>query len=143
MYFASDFVLAKHKIRSSEQESIESNEPDTNIVSMKFNQLIETNYAHAGDAIKCFNCEAILSKISKISEEKLVDEKRLWTCEFCNFENRIFIDNNEIPKSHEVSYILEPAAEKSTDSVDSSYLIYCIDISGSMSVTTEVKIEFS
>ena len=77
-----------------------TSEPDTNVVSMKFDQLVETCATHAGDPIKCGNCEAILSKISHINQEKetgsVNDGKKLWKCEFCNFENRIFLDENDI-----------------------------------------------
>lgn len=130
-----------------------TSEPDTNVVSMKFDQLVETCATHAGDPIKCGNCEAILSKISHINQEKetgsVNDGKKLWKCEFCNFENRIFLDENEIPNIEEVTYILEPAPSKNEDEANSEeelkeakYLIYCIDISGSMSVTTPVKGNF-
>lgn len=87
-----------------------------------------------------------MSKISNVSKESSLDGKKTWTCEFCNFENRIFLDENEIPSSEEVTYILEPAAAREdaneSSEQDSKYLIYCIDISGSMSITTEVPGNF-
>ena len=141
MYFASEYVLASKAVKNTLVNNVvksEVDEPDTNIVSMKFNQLVETSLAHVGDPIKCGNCEAILSKISVVGNTLAFDGKRIWICEFCNFENKIFIENNEIPKEDEVTYIIEPAAEKKEEITDSKYLIYCIDISGSMSVTTEV-----
>jgi hypothetical protein len=168
MYFASEYVLTEAQSRrrtiaglqplpsivtpisantsaSAFHLDASASEPDTNVVSMKFNQLVETCATHAGDPVKCGNCEAILSKISHIDEEKqtgsMNDGKKLWKCEFCNFENRIFLDANEIPNSNEVTYILEPAPSKNetqTELKESKYLIYCIDISGSMSVTTPV-----
>jgi len=37
-------------------------------------------------------------------------ESKIWTCEFCNKENEIFIDDEEIPKVNEVNYLVEAAA---------------------------------
>lgn len=154
MYFASEYVLTEDsKSRRAPQIEactaglpVQELEPDTNVVSMKFNSLVETHSTHAGDPIKCNHCEAILSKISTVSDESHLDGKRVWKCEFCNFENRIFVDNNEIPSNEEVTYILEPAPtrdnELSSLNTDSKYLIYCIDISGSMSITTQLNRNF-
>ena len=148
MNFASEFVYArKGKSKKDNEEtdkeasalSLKDYEPDTNIVSARFDHLIDTSNAHAGDSVKCQNCEAVLSKISKLSEPHAVSGKRVWQCEFCNFQNQIFIEVEEIPKEDEVTYVLEPAPDKNAEeNLDNKYLIYCIDISGSMSVTTEV-----
>jgi hypothetical protein len=35
----------------------------------------------------------------------------LWSCEFCNHENEIFVDEEEIPKVNEVKYLVEAAAQ--------------------------------
>jgi len=35
----------------------------------------------------------------------------LWSCEFCNHENEIFVDEEEIPKVNEVNYLVEAAAQ--------------------------------
>ena len=151
MNFASDFVYArkgKAKLPEIEKKesaaassfSLDDDELDTNVVSAKFDCLIETSNAHAGDPVKCQNCEAIFSKISKLSSPNPVNGKRIWQCEFCNFQNQIFIEEEEKPKEDEVTYVLESAPDKTIEeNVDNKYLIYCIDISGSMSVTTEVK----
>ena len=134
MYFASEYVLASKAVKNTLVNNVilkeELDEPDTNIVSVKFNQLVETSLAHAGDPVKCDNCEAILSKISVVGNTLALDGKRIWICEFCNFENKIFIEDNEIPREDEVTYIIEPAVDKKEEITDSKYLIYCIDISG-------------
>jgi hypothetical protein len=38
-------------------------------------------------------------------------ESRLWKCEFCYYDNEIFIDDEEIPKNNEVNYLVEAAAQ--------------------------------
>ena len=71
---------------------------------------------------------------------------QMWKCEFCGTDNKVDIDVNEIPKSHEVTYLLRPACSSTSDSsigsfstgMDESILVFCIDISGSMCVTSEV-----
>ena len=136
MNFASEYVLAENKKKGGD----DGGEPDTNVVSVKFNQLIETYQAHAGDPIKCGNCEAILSKISHLSDfsnELQPKNNHIWKCDFCQFENKIYIDKNEIPSQDEITYIIDPAPNKAdennnnlTSELDSKYLIYCIDISG-------------
>ena len=140
MHFASDYVLAESCTKKL--PNTDDREPDTNVVSVKFTQLIEAFESHAGDPIECTNCEAILSKLSVVSETNQLDGKRVWKCDFCHFENRIFLALDEIPRSEEVTYMIEPPAVKVNDISNANgaeYLIYCIDVSGSMSVTTKIE----
>ena len=142
MNFASDYVLTKKVSPKPGSSLLDEIEPDTNVISTRFDHLVNCSNAYAGDPYKCNNCEALISNISKVIDSHSIDKKKSWKCEFCNFENRIMIENDEIPKNEEVTYILETPSEKidnmEDSSVDNKYLIYCIDISGSMSVTTEV-----
>lgn len=148
MNFASDYVYKK-KIDNKEHNqntglcSLSLPEPDTNVISARFDHLVETHNTHAGEPIFCNQCQAVLSKYSKLTDSK-ENKKKIWVCEFCNFENKIFIEKEEIPINEEATYILETAAEinLNQESKDSNYLIYCIDISGSMSVTTPVNFNF-
>ena len=41
---------------------------DTNIVSIKFSQLIAPSNMHTGDAVYCSSCNAVLSHLSKITQ---------------------------------------------------------------------------
>jgi uncharacterized protein YbcC (UPF0753/DUF2309 family) len=68
----------------------------------------------------------------------------MWKCEFCNHVNEVHIEDEEIPQSNEVTYLLEAAAqiqqaeeeEKAAAEVetpsDKISVIFCIDVSGSM-----------
>jgi hypothetical protein len=111
---------------------------DTNVVTIKFDKLKDVNKMQAGDPIKCQNCDAYLSNLSKVEG----DDDKLWKCEFCSFKNHLQIENEEIPTNDDVTYMLEPAIgvqnATSTQEINSEYVVYCIDISGSMSVTTRV-----
>jgi len=96
-----------------------------------------------GDAEFCSNCKAVYNKTSVIVEE---EGKQIWTCEFCDTKNEVNIDEEEIPQSNEVTYLLEAAAQieqaqeeekKESDETvkksDKISVVFCIDISGSMS----------
>ena len=95
-----------------------------------------------GDAHCCTSCQAVFSSISKLT---LKNEKQIWQCEFCNTENEVNIDDEEIPKTQEVTYLVEAAkivAEKVEESAEvpkdkptygnDASVIFCIDQSSSM-----------
>ncbi|KAM9980226.1 hypothetical protein ACTFIZ_006498 [Dictyostelium cf. discoideum] len=85
------------------------------------------------------------------------DGNKTWKCEFCYEENEIIIDKEEIPQSNIIDYILESEPvgdvnnnnnktkeekekdEKEKNEKDDSFVIFCIDISGSMEVTQSVN----
>ena len=46
---------------------------DTNVVSIRFDQLTQPSHMHAGDASKCQNCDAMMSHISEVHEQDDVD----------------------------------------------------------------------
>lgn len=35
----------------------------------------------------------------------------MWKCEFCNQNNEVHIEDEELPQSNEVTYLLEAAAQ--------------------------------
>jgi hypothetical protein len=118
-------------------------EPNTNVLTIKFSKLKEKSSMQTGDAIKCQNCEAYLSQISKLEvvsnpDGSIIDGQKLWKCEFCNYKNNLKIDDEEIPTSDDVVYMLQPAPgiQCKTVAIDhSEYVVYCIDVSGSMSTS--------
>ena len=75
----------------------------------------------------------------------------MWSCEFCNYRNEVQIEDEELPQSSDVTYILEAAAQienaeeekKGAEAVeaksDKISVVFCIDISGSMA--TENRLE--
>lgn len=111
---------------------------DTNVVSIKFDKLIAPSSMHAGDPQVCESCSAILSKISKITTE---GEEKFWDCEFCDHRNSIDLEEEEIPTEEDVTFMLEPALSTTASGpsgMDEALVVFCVDISGSMCVTTEV-----
>ncbi|CDW75118.1 type a von willebrand factor domain-containing protein [Stylonychia lemnae] len=114
-------------------------EIDTNVFSLSMDCLKKDAEIATGDPLYCDSCKGIFNKFSTILEES---SQQFWTCEFCFHKNKVDIEQGEIPKSDTVNYILEAAPykeeEKKQDSTkDQSKsdisVVYCMDISGSMS----------
>ena len=73
---------------------------DTNVVSLNLTSLKEAVIVSTGDPILCHNCEAVFSMFSKLSE--LDENRQVWLCEFCGFENIVNVDAEEIPRGSTV-----------------------------------------
>ncbi|XP_076466661.1 uncharacterized protein LOC143297936 [Babylonia areolata] len=110
----------------------------TNIVSLRFDTLKKPSTMHAGETIKCAGCEAMMSNISGIEDD---GPDKVWKCEFCGYRNLVDIDEDEKPAADDVTYLIEAALSTTTCGTsgrDESIVVFCIDISGSMTITTEV-----
>lgn len=68
--------------------------------------------------------------------DDLPEEVDVWVCEFCGFHNISNVAEEELPKSDTVDYVINPAP---VGAVEEQNIIFCVDISGSMCVTTEVQ----
>lgn len=69
---------------------------------------------------------------------------QIWVCEFCGTENEVEIVPEEMPTKDDTTYMIAPApvvggGAVGGASVEDSLVIFCIDVSGSMCVTTEVS----
>jgi len=122
---------------------------DSNIIAVKFDELVHSNETFAGEPKRCTHCTAIVSASSKAYITQ-VDNKFIWNCEFCATSNdlshQMMQSLNEVPSQDDVTFLIEPAPpapaldqpEEATSgqsratSLDDKYLTYCIDISGSM-----------
>lgn len=74
-------------------------------------------------------------------EEPEMDEgDLLWKCEFCNTRNIVSLDEEELPTTGTLDYVLEaaPASAAVEASADDSIVVFAIDVSGSMCVSTPV-----
>ena len=99
---------------------------------------------HAGDPVYCPGCGAVASHLSKISKKE--NEELKWQCEFCPNLNTIDIEQTDLPKQEDATYLVSPApAVHGSDmtGIDDSIVIFVIDISGSMSSTTLVQGAFN
>ena len=83
----------------------------------------------------------IQNKYSKIN--KIKENNYEWICEFCNFKNEIHNTQIKIPESSIIEYnIITPEFKfiQLTNEKESSNIIFCLDISGSMYKTYEGEI---
>ena len=147
MNFASDYIYAKKRERKdvlpqpaqpappifggaaaylhTDSSFFDDSDLDTNVVSARFDHLVERSNTYTGDFYPCTNCGAVLSHVSKLGEVNAIDRKRKWICDFCKFENKLMIEDEEVPKKDEVTYILEAPVEKmevENENLDNKYL---------------------
>ena len=111
---------------------------NTNVIEISLACLKQGSNLATGDPIHCTSCGSILSIHSILIK---TDQNRFWDCEFCGSRTEIFAEDEELPAASELTYVLESAAEVanlSQGNHDSTILIFCIDISGSMCVTKPV-----
>ncbi|XP_013416673.1 uncharacterized protein LOC106178153 [Lingula anatina] len=111
---------------------------DTNVVSIKFQTLTSPSHMHTGDPVSCSKCQALLSHISKLHNQ---GEDQVWTCEFCGEGNIVDLVPEEMPQKEDVTYMIQPApvtTASGKSGADESVVIFVVDTSGSMCVTTEV-----
>ncbi|XP_071854756.1 circularly permutated Ras protein 1-like isoform X4 [Apostichopus japonicus] len=104
---------------------------DTNIVAVKFDTLSKPSQVVEGKPVPCERCSSMLSHLSNVVED---ERGMIWRCEFCGLENLISTMAVDLPSQGDMTYVLSPGSESGDDTV----IIFCVDISGSMSVTTEI-----
>jgi len=115
---------------------------DTNVVSLTLGSLGENAPVATGDAVYCDGCSACLSGISTLTaQEGSEGTKWAWSCEFCGKDNVVEMEEEEKPSQDQktVDYIIEHAGEAAAAAPVDGFTVFCIDISGSMCVTQEVK----
>lgn len=68
-------------------------------------------------------------------------------CEFCGEHNEVEVVKEELPTKTDTTFLLSPAptVEGGTGGgvagMEEALIVFCIDISGSMCVTTEVRVQ--
>ena len=84
-------------------------EADTNIFQVSLSCLKNAGTMATGDPVLCEKCHGVFNSQS-VLKPVMGKESQVWTCEFCNHENTVFIDEEEVPKVNEVNYLVEAAA---------------------------------
>lgn len=112
---------------------------DCNVLAVTLAQLNQKFPIVTGDAIFCSQCGAVLSGFSQKETNKLDDSSLTWNCKFCGKENNVLDkDEKEIPNSCVADFLLSPPKIAKSVEQSKGIVVYCIDISGSMSQTTPV-----
>lgn len=110
---------------------------DTNVVELSFESLLHQKLQINKPPTPCQECGAFLNSHSSVSLE---GENYLWVCEFCAHENRLEVSSTDLPREAEITYVLEEAKNDAVQiEGDSTTVIFCIDISGSMDATTALE----
>ncbi|CAM9885732.1 unnamed protein product [Ectocarpus sp. 6 AP-2014] len=128
---------------------------DTNILNVDMAALGNAAPYATGDATICNDCRACLSAVSvlaPVSDDSgaVVEDVYDWTCEFCHKTNRVELGLGELPVvgQDSVDYVLEAAPATAAAATqgkgagadqDESAVLFVIDTSGSMCVTTAVE----
>jgi hypothetical protein len=61
-----------------------------------------------------------------------------WVCEFCGHQNVLDLEPEELPTSATMDYLVQPAPARDMEH-GSELIVFAIDISGSMCVTSEIE----
>ncbi|XP_061173237.1 circularly permutated Ras protein 1-like [Saccostrea echinata] len=131
------------------KKTIKCQKADTNVILVSMKDLDQMDNVATGDPVYCDGCQVVLSCISETQQD---GDKLLWNCEFCGHKNvSTEVRKEEIPKSDTIDYALsapeeQAATEKETDKTEatkpattgSGYVVYCLDISGSMGGVTQL-----
>jgi len=104
----------------------------TNIALASLGELQDPAELMTGEPCVC-SCGGMMSAESK--QIKSGTKITGWKCQFCGAENKANLEPEEVPKSNTVDYILAPPP---ADAMADSLMLFLIDVSGSMCVTTEV-----
>ncbi len=148
---------AKREKKKSAEESKHrvKQEVDTNVIEIQLGTLEHAEQLATGEPVFCSKCGAVLSLNSRpLIVKDAASGKSIWTCEFCNGKNELVLDEEEIPKTDTLTYIMEKvappavkqdepmkdvAAKEPVPKDDDISVIFCIDVSGSMDAAKFVK----
>ncbi|XP_078388076.1 circularly permutated Ras protein 1-like [Cetorhinus maximus] len=125
--------LPERTFLQQEKEELKGN---INVVLVNLGKLVNVKDAKPQMCapVYCQNCSAAMSTFSKVQELHAM----VWTCEFCNKNNSLDYRSNEGKLGDDQIYIHIPNPMSSAD-INDSLVVFCVDISGSMSVTFEMN----
>ena len=132
-------------INNENKKEIYNKETDVNIVGIEYQKILEKEFSLNEKPIKCSKCNAVLNMFSNIN--LIENDKYKWECEFCKKVNQIELNKDSIPLTKTIDYIIEKPKEIETPKIgekkvnldDDTSLIFCFDISGSMSQSYNVS----
>jgi len=111
-----------HQAEKAERKG--SNVVDVNIIAVDFSFLSKEINMRIGDRVVCGYCNASLSHLNKIENNK-------WKCHFCGHENESNLLPGEIPIDADLDYVIEPPTL--SKGIQRNVILVC-DTSGSMSL---------
>ena len=142
IYLSKKVINEINRLKSKEKSEKKSDTPEnelindskSNIFTIQYDKILNSIPIYSDIIIKCENCNSILNKYSKI--KKIKENNYKWICEFCNFKNEINDTQIKIPESSMIEYNITSPESKfiqlTNNEKESSNIIFCLDISGSM-----------
>eukprot|EP00826_Nyctotherus_ovalis_P007910 TRINITY_DN12034_c0_g4_i2.p1 TRINITY_DN12034_c0_g4~~TRINITY_DN12034_c0_g4_i2.p1 ORF type:complete len:589 (+),score=158.60 TRINITY_DN12034_c0_g4_i2:146-1912(+) len=135
---SSSIVMFNEEIKGSKEEvkGAPDGQINTNVMTINFGEVEKNNHVATGDPVRCERCMAYLSLYSKYDAVT-----KTWACEFCDYPNILDLDEDDLP-THSIMTYVDPNQEvPSNPAVISAgtSVIFCIDVSGSMSSTTSCR----
>ncbi|XP_041425557.1 circularly permutated Ras protein 1 isoform X2 [Xenopus laevis] len=128
----------RHSLVSPVSPNLEENkveeqlQANCNILLLNLGKLVDiSGTASSVKPSLCSRCSAALSKINPVLENKT------WCCVFCGCENTMQVGTHIENFTEDEICLYDPLPGQAPD--DDSLLIFCVDISGSMSVTSEIE----
>ncbi|CAH1791039.1 unnamed protein product [Owenia fusiformis] len=108
----------------------------SNCILLRLGSIAEQVNIMTGDPMNCGKCGIVMSHLSSLQER---NGKVLWQCEFCDYNNiDIDIDANEMPTHPDVDYIISSPDVTAQEVTGQGILVYCVDVSGSMCMSTNI-----
>ncbi|XP_059210695.1 circularly permutated Ras protein 1 [Centropristis striata] len=115
-------------------------EANVNVISLGVGKLVNISQASGQESFQspvlCGKCSAALSCLSSI-------RSNVWRCEFCGCENSVTDSVSRVCVGqrvgvHSDDIYLPSQSEDDYQNLEDTMVVFCVDISGSMIVTTEV-----
>jgi len=126
-----------------------------NVLSVELGALYHNVELATGDPVRCEKCGAIFcaSDAPSLTKADDDDSARCWTCKYCGTKQQIEIEDAEIPQTNVSEYVIVPGAEQAPAEAaaaaadgaaaaapdDDCYVVFCVDVSGSMNMTSKVN----
>ncbi|XP_060888044.1 circularly permutated Ras protein 1 isoform X2 [Labrus mixtus] len=125
--------------RGDKQEGESRLTANVNVVSLGVGKMVDISQASGLECFQspviCGKCSAALSCLSSI-------QRNVWVCEFCGHANSV---TNGVKACvglragvHSDDIYLSSQSDDDYQNLEDTLVVFCVDISGSMSVTTEV-----
>ncbi|XP_034531883.1 circularly permutated Ras protein 1 [Notolabrus celidotus] len=126
--------------RLDKQEGPSRLTANINVVSLSVGKLVDISQASCLESFQspviCGKCSAALSCLSFI-------QRSVWVCEFCGHKNSVNdsverVCVGQLAGVHSDDIYLPNQSDDVYQNLEDTLVVFCVDISGSMSVTTEV-----
>nr|XP_005988053.1 PREDICTED: circularly permutated Ras protein 1-like isoform X2 [Latimeria chalumnae] len=110
---------------------------NVNVVSINLGKLVDITNVQPSTILPyfCNRCSAAMSIISKTQRHQ---KDIVWICEFCEQMNLVSRWFSSVPLKTDMTYV-STSDNKDYVNMDDSLIVFCVDISGSMCVTSELE----